>query len=178
MNKNIDDKKAHIYKNHFSGFYISTKQIADDDLYCDFCEDYDELIFIMENKHDTEYLLSFLFKESYSLSEIFEIIDQLKKYYEDNEYFEHRKETFINKIIQYASDLKFYDKTFKFDVTAIFEDFETEEIIKEVNEKLTIEAPNVDLAMEEARHKMVVENFDVNDYFMKIKYNNIEVEDD
>lgn len=109
----LEDKEVYIYESHLGGLYVSDKEIPDEDLYCETCNDDDDLIFEMEGKHDIEYLLSYLFKESYSLSEIFEIIDQLKKYYEDNEYFEHRKETFINKIIQYASDLKDYDKTFE-----------------------------------------------------------------
>lgn len=178
MNKNMEDKKAYIYESHLGGLYLSDKEIPYEDLYCETCNDDDSLIFEMENKHDTEYLLSYLFKESYSLSEIFELLEQLKKHYEDDEYFEYRKETFINKIIQYASDLKFYDKTFKFDVTAMFEDITTKKIVREVNKEMVIKALDIELAMEDARHKIIIENFDLNDYFMKIKYNNIEVLDE
>lgn len=178
MNKNTDDKKAYIYESHLGGLYISDKEIPYDDLYCETCNDDDNLIFEMECFDDIEYLLSFLFKESYSLSEIFELLEQLKKHYDKEESIEYYKERFTDKIIQYASDLKFYDKTFKFDVTATFEDINTKEITREVTKEVVIKALDIDLAMEQARTKMIIENFDVNESFIKFKYNNVEVLDE
>lgn len=178
MNKNMEDKKAYIYESHLGGLYVSDKEIPYDDLYCETCNDDDNLIFEMECFDDVEHLLSFLFKESYSLSEIFEVLEELKKYYDEEESIEYYKEQFTNKIIQYASDLKFYDKTFKFDVTATFEDINTKEIAREVNKEIVIKALDIELAMEDARYKIIIENFDLNDHFMKIKYNNIEVLDE
>lgn len=178
MNKNTGDKKAYIYDSHLGGLYISDKEIPYEDLYCETCGDYDDLIFTMNDKFDIQELLNYLFTEYYTLSCMFEIIEQLKKYYDDEENIEHSKEFFVDKIIQYASDLKFYDKTFKFDVVATFEDINTKEIAREVNKEMVIKALDIELAMEDARYKIIIENFDLNDYFMKIKYNNIEVLDD
>lgn len=178
MNKNMEDKKAYIYDSHLGGLYISDKEIPFDDLYCETCGDYDELIFTMKDRFDTQELLNYLFIEDYNLSCMFEIVEQLKKYYDDEKSIEHSKEFFVEKIIQYASDLKFYDKTFKFDVTAMFEDITTKKIVREVNKEMVIKALDIELAMEDARHKIIIENFDLNDYFMKIKYNNMEVLDD
>lgn len=178
MNKNKDDKKAYIYDSHLGGLYISDKEIPFDDLYCETCGDYDELIFTMKDRFDTQELLNYMFTEYYTLDCMFEITEDLKKYYDDKECIERSKELFLDKIIQYASDLKFYDKTFKFDVTAIFEDIKTKEITREVTKEVVIKALDIDLAMEQARTKMIIENFDLNEYFMKIKYNNIEVLDE
>lgn len=178
MNKNADDKKAYIYESHLGELYISDEYIPDDDMYCEICGDYDELIFIMKDRFDTQELLNYMFTEYYTLDCMFEIIEDLKKYYDDEEYIELSKEIFLDKIIQYAGELKYYDKTFKFDVTAMFEDITTKKIVRKVNKEIIIKALDVDLAMKEARTQIIIENFDLNDYFMKIKYNNIEVLDE
>lgn len=178
MNKNTDDKKAYIYESHLGGLYISDEEIPDDDLYCETCGDYDALMFTMEDIYDLQRLLNYMFIEYYTLDCMFEIIEDLKKYYDDEENIERSKEIFLDKIIQYASGLKYYDKTFKLDVTATFEDRKTKETIRKVNKELIIKALDVDLAMKEARTKIIIENFDLNRYFLKIKYNNIEVTDD
>lgn len=178
MTKIEDDKKAYIYDSHLGGLYVSDEYIPDDDLYCETCGDYDELIFTMKDRFDTQKLLNYMFTEYYTLDCMFEILEQLKKYYDDEENIEHSKEIFLDKIIQYASDLKYYDKTFKFDVTAIFEDIKTKEITREVTKEVVIKALDIDLAMEQARTKMIIENFDVNESFIKFKFNNVEVEDE
>lgn len=178
MNKKTIDERAYIYDGHLGGFYISDEEIPDDDLYCETCGDYDELIFTMEDISDLQRLLNYMFTEYYTLDCMFEIIKDLKKYYDDEEYIELSKEIFLDKIIQYASGLKYYDKTFKLDVTATFEDRKTKETIRKVNKEVIIKALDVDLAMKEARTKMIIENFDLNEYFLKIKYNNIEVTDE
>lgn len=113
MTKNKDDKKAYIYESHLGGLYISDEEIPDDDLYCETCGDDDSLIFEMECFDDIEYLLNFLFQESYSLNEIFELLEDFKKHYDEEESIEYYKERFTDKVIQYASELKDYDKTFE-----------------------------------------------------------------
>ncbi|MEJ8752639.1 hypothetical protein WKS98_08435 [Lagierella sp. ICN-221743] len=178
MTKNTDDKKAYIYESHLGGLYVSDKEIPDDDLYYETCGDYDKLIFTMEDIYALQRLLNYLFTGYYTLDCMFELIEDLKKYYDDEEYIELSKEIFLDKIIQYASELKYYDKTFKLDVTATFEDIKTKEITREVNKEIVIKALDVDLAMKEARTKIIIDNFDLNEYFMKIKYNNIEVLDE
>lgn len=178
MNKKTIDERAYIYDGHAGGFYISDEEIPDDDLYCENCGDYDELIFTMEDICDLQRLLNYMFTEYYTLDCMFEIIEDLKKYYDDEKYIELSKEIFLDKIIRYASKLKYYDKTFKLDVTATFEDRKTKETIRKVNKEVIIKALDVDLAMKEARTKIIIENFDLNRYFLKIKYNNIEVLDE
>ena len=178
MNKKKDDEQAYIYDSHLGELYISDEYISDDDLYCEICGDYDKLIFTMEDIYALQRLLNYLFTGYYTLDCMFELIEDLKKYYDDEEYIELSKEIFLDKIIQYAGELKYYDKIFRFDVTAMFEDIITKKIVREVNKEIVIKALSVDLAMEQARHKIIIENFDLNDYFMKIKYNNIEVLDE
>lgn len=113
MNKKTIDERAYIYDGHLGGFYISDEEIPDDDLYCETCGDYDELIFTMEDISDLQRLLNYLFTENYTLNCMFEIIEDLKKYYDDEKYIELSKETFLDKIIRYARELKNYDKTFE-----------------------------------------------------------------
>lgn len=113
MNKNTDDKKAYIYESHLGGLYVSDKEIPDDDLYCETCGDYDELIFTMEDIYDLQRLLNYMFTEYYTLACMFEILEDLKKYYDNEKYIELSKKTFLDKIIRYARDLKDYDKTFE-----------------------------------------------------------------
>ena len=113
MNKKTNDERAYIYDGHLGGFYISDEKLSDDDLYYETCGDYDELIFTMEDICDLQRLLNYLFTENYTLNCMFEIIEDLKKYYDDEKYIELSKETFSDKIIRYARELKNYDKTFE-----------------------------------------------------------------
>lgn len=61
-------KLTYIYLHHQGfDFYLSDEAIEKEDLYCELCEDYDELIAAYDNEKDLGEHLRHLFKEGYDI---------------------------------------------------------------------------------------------------------------
>lgn len=67
---------VYIYESHLGGLYVETEKRSLDELYCDECGDYDNLVF---ESNDIYEIAEFLKSEYKYTTEIFKICEELLK---------------------------------------------------------------------------------------------------